>query len=234
MLLAGAHASTPDLGNECATCHLRRAWTRSVTTHVDLWVTSRHAFYRVGCEKCHGGDPSTSDEQTAHRGVVQSADPSSPVHRTALPMTCGRCHRAEATAFAQSAHRAALSRGDPAAPTCTSCHTSMATEVPSLTALEKQCRDCHRVDPQNRAQVARRQLEESTRLRTGLRTAKLEIDMTKNAERRASLTQQWVDADRSLRDVIAGIHAFDQHHVDERLTEARAQVDRLRAEIARR
>jgi hypothetical protein len=230
----GAQASTPDLGNECATCHLRLAWTRSVTTHVDLWVTSQHAFYRVGCEKCHGGDPGTSDVQSAHRGVVRSAEPSSSVHRTALPMTCGRCHRTEAVAFDRSAHRTALSRGDPAAPTCTSCHTSMATEIPSLTALEKQCLDCHRDDPQNRAQVARRQVEESMRLSVALRRTKLDVDVIKNAERRTSLTEQWADAGRSLRDVVAGIHTFDQQRVEERLIGARAQVNQLRAELARR
>jgi Cytochrome c554 and c-prime len=236
MLSAGVQVQVPRpaLGNECATCHLRRAWTRSVTTHVDLWMTSTHAFYRVGCEKCHGGDPKTSDEGAAHRGVVNSANPSSPVHRIALPATCGRCHRSAANAFELSSHKTLLSQGDATAPTCTSCHTSMATEVPSPVTLEGPCLQCHREDPQNRARVARRALEDLARLRTSLRRAKLEIDMTKEADRKTSLTKQWTDADLSLRDVVAGIHAFDQRRVEDRLSDARAQIDRLRAELARR
>jgi hypothetical protein len=234
MLLSGVQPRTPDLGNACATCHMRSAWTRSTTTHVDLWVTSKHAFYRVGCEKCHGGDARTSDAAAAHRGVVNSADPSSRVHRAALPETCGQCHRTEAGGFEQSAHRKLLSRGDTAGPTCTSCHTSMATDVPSLAALEKQCLQCHHDDPQNRGQIARRELEEWTRLRNGVRRAKLEIDTIKEAERRTALTQQWTDADQSLPEVLARIHAFDLTGVDDRLSGARARLDRLLADLGRR
>jgi len=232
LLTAGAQVPRPALGNECATCHLRLAWTRSATMQVDLWVTSRHAFYRVGCEKCHGGDPTTSDERAAHRGVVNSANPSSPVHLVALPATCGRCHQSEANAFELSAHRRLLSQGDATAPTCTSCHTSMATEVPSPAALEKECLRCHHDDLQKRASIAKRELEDLARLSASLRRAKLDIDITKEGDRKTSLTKQWTDGDQSLRDVVAGIHAFDQPRVEDRLINARAQIDRLRAELA--
>lgn len=221
-------------GNECATCHLRRAWTRSATTHVDLWITSKHAVYRVGCEQCHGGDPKTSDEAAAHRGVVNSGNPTSPVHRSAQPVTCGRCHRSEAAAFAVSAHKTLLSHGDATAPTCTTCHGAMATEVPSPLVLQHQCVRCHREDSGERAQVARRQLEDLARLRTDLRRARLAVAMVEDAARKASLAKQWADAERSLREVSAGIHAFDQLRVEDRLNGARAQIDRVRVELARR
>jgi hypothetical protein len=116
--------------NQCAACHLRLVWTTSTLTHVDEWVTSKHAWFNVGCEKCHGGDGRSSDRVTAHRGVTPSADPKSPVHVTALPATCGRCHAPEANAFARSAHRERLSAGDPRVPSCISCHTAMASDGP--------------------------------------------------------------------------------------------------------
>ena len=203
-------------------------------THVDQWITSRHAFYRVGCEQCHGGNPKTSDERAAHRGVVNSANSSSPVHRMALPLTCGRCHRSEVSAFELSVHRELLSQGDTQAPTCTSCHTSMATEVPLPAALESQCLHCHHDDPQNRARVARRQIEDLARLRSSLRRAKFEINTTKDTDRQTALTKQWTDADLSLRNAAAGIHAFNQERVDDRLSDARRQVERLAAALARR
>jgi hypothetical protein len=219
--------------NPCAACHLRLVSTRSGITHVDQWVTSRHAWSRVGCEKCHGGDATTSDQVAAHRGVVPSADRSSPAHRMALPTTCGRCHRSEADAFARSAHRALLSQGDATVPTCTSCHSSMAADVPSPAALETQCLYCHHNDRQDRARVAKRELEEVTRLRTTLRRAKLQIAGVVEPDRRTSLMTQWTDADMSVRDVVAAIHAFDQPRVEERLRDANARTGRLAAGLAK-
>src|SRR5689334_16714492 len=98
MLMTTSQIEGPASRNECATCHLRLAWTQSEVTHVDQWVTSRHALYRIGCERCHRGDARTSDWTVAHRGVAKSADRSSSVNRTALPETCGRCHVSEANA----------------------------------------------------------------------------------------------------------------------------------------
>jgi hypothetical protein len=230
-LNTGLQATTAASANRCAACHLRLVWTRSAITHVDQWVTSRHALYRVGCEKCHGGDATTSDHAAAHRGVTSSAGRSSAVHRTALPATCGRCHTSEATAFARSAHQALLSQGDSTVPTCTSCHSSMAADVPSPAALESQCLQCHE-DRQDRARVASRQLEDVTRLQRTLRRAKFDIAAVKDLDRRTSLTTQWTDVDRAIRGVVAGIHAFDQPQVEERLSDSHARTDRLVAEIA--
>jgi hypothetical protein len=232
-LRTGLQTPTAASTNPCAACHLRLVWTRSAITHVDQWVTSRHALYRVGCEKCHGGDATTSDQAVAHRGVTNSADRSSAVHRTALPATCGRCHRSEARAFAQSAHQGLLSRGDATVPTCTSCHSSMAADVPSPAALENQCLHCHD-NRQDRARVARRELEDVTRLRRTLRKAKLDIAAVMDPGRRTSLTAQWTDADKSIRSVVAGMHAFDQRQVEERLSDSNAQTERLVAGLAKR
>lgn len=230
---AGVQVPTPASSNPCAACHLRLVWTRSAITHVDQWVTSRHAVNHVGCEKCHGGDAKTSDQAAAHRGVTNSADPSSPVNRRALAATCGRCHAHEATAFTRSAHQDRLSRGDAKAPTCTSCHTSMAADVPSPAALERQCLQCHD-DRQERARVAKRELADVVRLRTTLRIAKVQIAGVKDPDRRTSLTSQWTDADASLRDAMAALHAFDQRRVDERLGASNVRIEQLVAELPKR
>jgi hypothetical protein len=166
VLIAEPQAPNAAMENRCAACHIRLVWTESRLTHADEWVTSKHASRNVGCEKCHGGDAKTSDETLAHRGVNKRADASSLVHATKQPGTCGRCHRAEVSAFAGSAHHRLLLDGDAAAPTCTSCHTSMAADVPSPVALEARCLQCHGDDAPDRAHVARRELEELTRLRT--------------------------------------------------------------------
>ena len=176
----------------------------------------------------------TSDEAVAHRGVVKSADPSSAVHRMALHSTCGRCHASEARSFARSTHQGLLSRADAAAPTCTSCHSSMAADVPSPVALESQCLHCHHDERLDRAHVARRQLEDVKRLRTTLSRVKLEIAAIREPDRRTSLTTQWTAADASIRAVVAGIHAFDLESVQERLRDSNGQTERLVADLARR
>jgi hypothetical protein len=224
-----AHAAQlPTLpANKCAACHLRLVWTVSATTHVDEWVTSKHAAYRVGCERCHGGDATTSDVNAAHRGVVASADRSSTVHRTALPRMCGGCHPGATSAFAQSIHGELLQRENPRAPTCTTCHTSMATEVLAPAALEQRCRECHGKDPSERAAAARRQVEELTRLRRSLALAKLEVAGISDGAKREALLPQWREVDASLRVVAAGFHAFNQRRVEEQISDAQIQTTRL-------
>jgi cytochrome c7-like protein len=224
-----AHAAQPPAlpANKCAACHLQLVWTLSATTHVDEWVTSKHAAYRVGCERCHGGNATTSNANAAHRGVVASADRSSTVHRMALPQTCGGCHPAAATAFARSIHDELLQQGNPRAPTCTTCHTSMATEVLAPGALEQRCRECHARDPSERAAAARRQIEELTRLRRSLARAKLEIAGISDLPKREGLLAQWHEADISLRAAASGFHGFDERRVDDRISDARIQTTRL-------
>jgi cytochrome c554/c'-like protein len=208
--------------NQCAACHLKLVWTTSAITHVDQWVTSRHALYGVGCEKCHGGDGRTPDATAAHRGVIHSIDPSSAVNATALPATCGRCHRPEADAFAQSTHRTLLVRGDQRAPTCTSCHTSMAADLPVSGNVEHLCMTCHRDNGEpDRTRRARRQLEEVARQRRMLERARLEIAALSDAARRTPLMTDWTAADVSLRSVVARIHSFDQAGVDVRIADSR-------------
>jgi hypothetical protein len=224
-----AHAAQPPAlpANKCAACHLQLVWTVSATTHVDEWVTSKHAAYRVGCERCHGGNATTSDANAAHRGVVASADRSSTVHRMALPRTCGGCHPAATNAFAQSIHDELLQQGNPRAPTCTTCHSSMATEVLAPAALEQRCRECHGRDPSERAAAARRQIEELTHLRRSLARARLEITGISDRPTHEALLAQWQEADISLRAAASGFHAFDERRVEDRIGDARIQTTRL-------
>jgi hypothetical protein len=82
--------------------------------------------------------------------------------------------------------------------------------------------------------MARGELEDVTRLQTALRRAKLQIAGVMEPDRRASLTAQWTDANASLREVVAAIHAFDQERVQERLTDSSTRMERLVAALAKR
>jgi Cytochrome c554 and c-prime len=215
--------------NQCATCHLQLVQMRPGPTHTDEWVTSSHASHGVGCEKCHRGDAATSDRSAAHRGVVPASDSSSSVHRTRLTVTCGGCHAADANAFARSTHDALLQQGDSHAPTCLTCHSSMAADILSPIDLERACRGCHSAD---RASRARRQLEAIAALQRVLRRARLEIAAVADQRRGEVLNNERRDADIAIRAAVAALHAFDQPLVDVRLDEARVLVEILQRTLS--
>jgi hypothetical protein len=127
----------------------------------------------------------------------------------------------------QSIHNELLEQGNARAPTCTSCHTSMATEVLATAPLEQRCRECHGNDPSERAAAARRQIEELTRLRRSLARGRLEITGIVDGPTRETLLARWHEADVSLRAVASGFHAFDERRVEDRISDARIQTTRL-------
>jgi len=234
VLLAGEPQLPPAArANLCATCHLQIVQTRSTLTHTDEWVTSSHALHGVGCEKCHGGDATTSDRTAAHRGVTRASDPSSPVSRGQLPATCGGCHAAETNAFERSTHNELLQTGDAWAPTCTTCHSSMAADVLSPTDLERSCAHCHVSDRVDRAQRARRQMVAIADVRRVLWRVRFEIAGVQDGVRRDALTGQARDADIAVQGVVAAMHAFDQPLVDRRLDDARLLMNTLENALRR-
>ena len=83
------------------------------------WDFSPHRESRVGCEKCHGGNPNTFESFPAHVGVLNSGNPSSPVNRRNIPKTCGSCHSGPFVAFQSSVHYGLLQDGNQNVPVCT-------------------------------------------------------------------------------------------------------------------
>lgn len=219
--------------NTCVTCHLARVAALSFVTHVDEWVVSRHAAHDVGCDACHGGDATAPDAAQAHRGLRPSHDIDSTVHWTALPATCGGCHRAETNAFETSLHYELLGRGDFFAPTCTSCHGAMGAALPTPYAFETRCRQCHRAAGDNRAVVGRRQLEDLLDTRIVASRMRREIDGIADAKRRSSLLDRCNQLEATLRGATSGLHAFDVRVANDRLSEARAELAALLVEFAK-
>ena len=125
----------------CADCHFA-AVAPPAPEHVAEWDNSAHSRNNVGCEKCHGGDPTTFESLPAHRGILGSANPASPVNRQNLPRTCGTCHAGPLAAFQKSRHFALLEKGDTNVPVCATCHGAAGFNRPSPKALEASAR-CH-------------------------------------------------------------------------------------------
>lgn len=91
------------------------------------------------CVDCHGSHT-----------FLPSDDPESPVYKTHIAATCGKCHHEIAAQYTGSVHGAALTAGVTESPTCTNCHGEHDIRPPSEpgskvypTTVSKTCSDCH-------------------------------------------------------------------------------------------
>lgn len=129
--------------NRCVDCHSGISSPLSISSRYLDWHVSAHRKGGVGCEKCHGGDPTTRDLQKAHKGVLPSSQIGSRIHQASLPETCGACHSVIANAFIESTHYQRL-KSSGLGPSCNTCHGHMGLSVtthPSEAATF--CTFCH-------------------------------------------------------------------------------------------
>jgi len=90
--------------------------------------------------------PTCTDCHTSH-AVAEKTSPKSPVFRTNVPATCGKCHAGIEHEYSDSVHAKALRAGNAGAAQCASCHTAHAisrTEGDAfrLSAVQR-CGNCH-------------------------------------------------------------------------------------------
>jgi hypothetical protein len=217
--------------SRCADCHLANP-NAPETGHLIDWERSAHGRSGVGCDSCHGGDPTTFDRLRAHLGVLGSRNPASLAHRDHLPQTCGKCHPGPFVAFQKSRHFALLGEGDPAVPVCSTCHGEVAAHLLSPRALQAHCERCHReggVAPAHAplAARARELLEGVDEVRAMLHQASTSIRRIHDAERRARLEAELTQAAVPLHEAVDAGHAFVFEDLAERLRLARRRADAL-------
>lgn len=129
--------------NNCVGCHAKLSNPYRLTSRFAEWQISTHKEKLVGCEKCHGGDPTIKDEKRAHAGIVLPQDAKSKLHQKNLPATCSACHPGIVSSFVESMHYQKL-QGAGIGPSCSTCHVHMASQVlytPEETAA--MCSTCH-------------------------------------------------------------------------------------------
>ena len=94
----------------------------------------------ASCNDCH----------ESHK-LMPKSDPDSPIFRTNISKTCGKCHEDETKEFNDSIHGVALARGEFDSPTCTNCHGEheiLSPQDPNsptfqLNLTEQTCAPCH-------------------------------------------------------------------------------------------
>ena len=233
-LLAGTSQAqtTP---SRCADCHF--ANPRSVSRwHLSEWDHSAHGRASVGCEKCHGGDPSTFESFLAHQGLLSAQNPASPVNRINLPKTCGACHPGPFAAFQKSRHYEMLREGNPDAPSCVTCHGNVGAFLLSPKSLYAECANCHaagkvapRADFPAEGKIVLISVQE---VRAALDEAKTLIKRVKDKARRASLEAELEDARTPLVEAVHFAHMFVYDRMQDRLFVARKRADMLMEQVA--
>lgn len=129
--------------NNCVDCHSKSNTQLKLTSRYAEWHMSLHRDKGVGCDKCHGGDPTVKEQAKAHVGVLAISAPNSRLHPKNLPETCGSCHKEIANTFVESKHYQNLKSAG-LGPSCSTCHEHMASDViytPEQTS--KLCASCH-------------------------------------------------------------------------------------------
>ena len=222
--------------SRCADCHFANPQADPDPDHLLDWERSAHGRERVGCERCHGGDASTTESFIAHRGILASRNPSSDTHRVNLPRTCGRCHTGAFVGFQRSRHYELLSEGADDGPTCTTCHGAVAARLLSPRRLEQQCSACHgegAVTPEPTYPVAGRVLlEEVSNVRALLRQARELIDRVDDEGRRSQFNDQYEQAEVPLVEAVSNAHAFVFAQMRERLSTSRLRAETLLNDLA--
>jgi len=223
--------------NRCADCHL--TWRDAPgTVHVQIWDRSEHGRNNVGCAKCHGGDPASSDASRAHRNIVRPGHVKSPLNPRNIPATCGSCHVGQFVAFQESRHYQLLLSGSSRGPTCVTCHGDVDGTLLSPKALESRCNSCHGPREQApRAERARnaRELYESLKVvREELKLANSLIKRINDRQRREDLMTEYRQAQVPVTVAIVAGHKFVYDDLRTSVGQAQTRVSALLARLANR
>jgi hypothetical protein len=228
LAVVGQAAESPV--SRCADCHFANpnaAWR----FHLSEWDHSAHGRANVGCERCHGGDPSTFESFLAHQGMLSSQNPASPIHRANLPKTCGACHPAAFAAFQKSRNYELLREGNRETPTCVTCHGNVAAFLLSPKALAGECNRCHgasKAAPRTDYPAEGKILLTSVRdVRQTLDEADKLIRKVKDKARRADLEAELRDARAPITEAVLSAHMFVFGPMQERLEVARKRAELL-------
>ncbi|MGE3578695.1 MAG: cytochrome c3 family protein [Vicinamibacterales bacterium] len=229
-MLAALETAARAQSSKCADCHFANL-DAPRRTHLNDWDRSAHGRQNVGCERCHGGNPTSFEKLIAHKGLIGSGDRRSPVHRANLPATCGSCHAGQMMAFQKTRHFQLLKADDRRGPTCSTCHSDEGDHLLAPKAMEAQCNSCHgpgKTAPRpERAKKARAMLEEVHDARLLLKEARDVIKRVKDPQRKARLTQ---DADMvalELKFAVEAGHGFIYDGLQERVGRARTKLSAL-------
>jgi hypothetical protein len=216
--LTGPIAGEGETQTSCENCHSEQrnfVQYKKIFWYYRDWLNSPHHQNGLTCDDCHGGDPTASDMQEAHKGVLPVSDPRSRLFYKNQPETCGECHKKETKQFRESEHYKGL-KDHLDAPTCSTCHAAMNRKPYYQEMVENTCRICHyENNPDDLPMVAGK----ATEILHRLNVSKGYMNWTRTYYR----SKGWPDDSREMVEslassyaaIIAQGHSFDLENTDQ-------------------
>ncbi|MBI4411516.1 MAG: cytochrome c3 family protein [Deltaproteobacteria bacterium] len=119
---------------DCSVCHGDIAGEHAGGVH--RIGKKKEVSYLTTCTACHG-----------NHDILPKSDFQSPVSRTKIPETCGKCHEGVLRHFVESAHGKLWKKGDERGPVCITCHKAHSIQrIASKkfrVELPDECGKCH-------------------------------------------------------------------------------------------
>jgi nitrate/TMAO reductase-like tetraheme cytochrome c subunit len=149
-----AGAAEAEVEDACTACHRDPTFlvkNKKLYDYFQQWDGSIHQQEGVTCQKCHGGNPKTTNKDQAHSAGVAASDASSGIYYAKIPQTCGKCHEDILEGFQKSNHyeHVAPEEEDEQGPTCVTCHGSIDAEILDVNSVEAACARCHNFETDN-------------------------------------------------------------------------------------
>lgn len=143
----------------CIDCHRDdkfRVQNKVLFDYYNNWKDSTHDLSGVTCTDCHGGDPTKTDKDVAHKDGFSSPRVSGEIFYKKIPQTCGsnKCHGDVLKNFIESKHFKALIK-EGKGPHCATCHGSVNTEVYYTSIIARTCEACHNEETKNRPEATK-------------------------------------------------------------------------------
>lgn len=222
------HSQEPE--STCITCHALEE-DEELSAPVEEWRHSVHAAASVGCDSCHGGDPSQEDADLS-MDEEEAGYLGSPGRKEVISF-CGGCHEEIAAGFEQSVMGRKSTEGEKVA-NCTTCHMidghAIERPDPRVILTKNRCGQCHEGE---RAIALRDQLEMLDAL---IQRADERVKPLRGSIDTSTLDSELRDA-REHAVVIA--HTYDLPRIQEvakgtaqRLSTVKSKAERLEAEVA--
>jgi len=151
----GLSVSYIDAKDKCVECHKDikfQIQNPGLFKYYVNWKNSIHEIEGVKCMDCHGGDPTKSDKESAHKDNFSSLTATDRFFFKKIPERCGKCHEAVLKNFTGSKHyKALLEKGT--GPHCSTCHGSMNVDVYFTSVISRSCKNCHNEYTKNHPEV---------------------------------------------------------------------------------
>ena len=219
----------------CEDCHKDMKFliqNRKLFDYYKFWKDSVHDLAGVKCINCHGGDPTKTDKEAAHKGHFSPLYGGDKESLKLIVHRCGKCHKEILKNFISSKHYKVLIEKEKG-PNCVTCHGSMNTGVYEAHNVAEGCKFCHNKETKNTPEVSQ-EAEKLLNYVNFIRSYRMWIS-TNYADEKSNMVKE---INEQYKDIIFSWHQFNFEQNNEKtmnlLNKLKAIANKSRAEKAKK